>query len=313
MARTGAFPLVAFGLTIVSPKRSLRAIGGDAVEAALEAAEKLRQGQQEQRRSLELELEQARYQAKLSVRRYESVDPDNRLVIAELEARWNAALKKVQDLEDRLRDFNLGSKSPAIPDKEVLLSLAQDLPAVWHSPSADMRLKQRIVRILIEEIVADVDQEKREVVLLIHWAGDRHSELRIRKNGTGHHGRSTSVDAVEVVRQMSGKFPDEEIAATLNRLGLRTGAGNTWSTQRIYSLRYCHDLPSNNVNRAETGVVTLQEAAHRLGVSTSSVQRMIDRKILPATQVVPCAPWEISADAVQLILDFASTLFLALP
>jgi DNA invertase Pin-like site-specific DNA recombinase len=277
----------------------LRAIGGNAVEAALEAAEKLRQGQQEQRRSLELELEQARYQAKLSARRYESVDPDNRLVIAELEARWNAALKKVQDLEDRLRDFDLGSKSPAIPDKEVLLSLAQDLPTVWHSPSADMRLKQRIVRILIEEIVADVDQEKQEVVLLIHWAGDRHSELRIRKNGTGHHGRSTTVDAVEVVRQMSGKFPDEEIAATLNRLGLRTGAGNTWSMQRIYSLRYCHDLPSNNVNRAETGVVTLKEAAHRLGVSTSSVQRMIDLKILPATQVVPCAPWEISADALN--------------
>lgn len=80
-----------------------------------------------------------------------------------------------------------------------------------------MRLKQRIVRILIEEIVADVDQEKREIVLLIHWAGGRHSELRIRKNGLGKHQRCTGVEAIEVVRQMSGKFPDEQIAATLNR------------------------------------------------------------------------------------------------
>ena len=86
-------------------------------------------------------------------------------------------------------------------------------------------------------------------MLLVHWAGGRHSELRIQKNGLGKHQRCTGVDAIEVVRQMSGKFPDEEIAATLNRLGLRTGAGNTWSTQRVYSLRHYHDLPNNKVSR----------------------------------------------------------------
>ena len=48
----------------------------------------------------------------------------------------------------------------------MLLSLAQDLPAVWNAPSTDMRLKQRIVRILIREIVVDVDEEKHEVVML---------------------------------------------------------------------------------------------------------------------------------------------------
>jgi hypothetical protein len=98
---------------------------------------------------------------------------------------------------------------------------------------------------------------------------------------------------------MSGKFPDEEIAATLNRLGLRTGAGNTWSVQRVYALRHYHDLPNNKVSHAKTDVVTLQEAAHRLGVSPSSVQRMIEQKVLAATQVIACAPWEISIDALN--------------
>ena len=60
-----------------------------------------------------------------------------------------------------------------------------------------------------------------------------------------------------MVRQMSGKFPDEQIAATLNRLGLRTGAGNAWSTQRVYGLRHYHDLPNNKVSRANLPVVTL--------------------------------------------------------
>ena len=119
----------------------LRAIGGNAIEAAVEAAEQMCQHLREQRRAVELELEQARYEAKLSARRYEAVDPDHRLVAAELEARWNAALQKVQELEDQLRDFDEAESTPAIPDKEMLLSLAQDLPAVWNSPGTRCRLE----------------------------------------------------------------------------------------------------------------------------------------------------------------------------
>lgn len=277
----------------------LRAIGGNAVEAALQAADKMREQRQQQRKSLELEVEQARYESRLAARRYEAVDPDNRLVSAELETRWNAVLRKVQELDDRLRDFDLRTQLPVIPDRAVLLSLAQDLPAVWNAPTTDMRLKQRIVRILVREIVAAVDEEKPEIVLLIHWVGDRHSELRVKKNGSGKHQHCTSVDAIEVVRQMSGKFSDERIATTLNRLGLCTGAGNTWTVERIYTLRYRHGLPNNNVSRANVSVVTLQQAASQLGVSAGSVRRMINEKLLPATQVVPCAPWEIPVAALQ--------------
>jgi DNA invertase Pin-like site-specific DNA recombinase len=277
----------------------LRAIGGNAVGAALEAADAMQRQRQEQRKSLDLELEQGRYEAKLAARRYEAVDPDNRLVAAELELRWNGALRRVQELENRLRDFDTASPSPTVPDKDILLSLAQDLPAVWNSPTADMRLKQRIVRILIQEIIADVDQEEQKIVLVIHWAGGRHSELRIEKNGLGKHQRCTGVDAIEVVRQMSGKFPDEQIAATLNRLGLRTGAGNTWSTQRVYGLRHYYQLPNNKVSHANLPVITLEEAAHRLGISSTSIRRLIDQKLLPATQVVACAPWEIPLEALE--------------
>ena len=198
----------------------LRAMGGHAVEAAVEAAEKMRRHFGEQRRAVELELEQARYAAKLSARRYEAVDPDHRLVATELEARWNAALQKAQELEGRLGDFDDAGKMPAIPDKEVLFSLAQDLPAVWNAPGTEAGLKQRIVRILVEELVVDVDEEKKEMVLLMHWAGGRHWELRVSQRGTGQHGQATGMEAIEVIRQMAGKYGDGEIAATLNRLRL---------------------------------------------------------------------------------------------
>jgi excisionase family DNA binding protein len=247
---------------------------------------------------LALELEQSRYEARLAARRYEAVDPDQRLVAAELEARWNSALERAQELEDKLQEFDVGINQVRMPSKELLLSLAQDLPAIWNSPSTDMRLKQRIVRILVEEVVADVDENNREIILLLHWAGGRHSELRVKKREMGKHRWCTGLEAIEVVRQMAGKFTDELIAATLNRLGLRTGVENTWNKQRVYSLRQYHQLPAFDPDHAQP-MITLKEAAERLHVSPVSIRRMIAEKKLPASQVVEFAPWEIPAEALD--------------
>ena len=259
----------------------------------------MQQQRQELRKSITLEVEQARYEARLAARRYEAVDPDQRLVAAELEARWNAALQKTQDLENRLRDFDDEIKSMPAPSKEVLLSLAQDLPAIWNSPSTDMRLKQRLVRIVIDEIIADLDEKSGEIVLVIHWAGGRHSELRVNKNETGKHRRCTNVDAIGIIRQMAERFSDEQIAATLNRLGLRTGAGNTWNEVRVRSARDYQELPAFDPNHPRKDFVTLREAAQRLGIGLTIVRRMIAEKKLPASQVITCAPWQIPVEALE--------------
>jgi hypothetical protein len=277
----------------------LGTIGGNAVEAALEAVEQIHHQRQEQRQALELELEQARYEARLASRRYDAVDPDQRLVAAELEARWNAALQKVRELEGNLQEFDLGIKSAPMPNKEVLLSLAQDLPAVWNLPSTDMRLKQRIVHILIQEIVTDVDDEHREVVLLIHWVGGRHSELRVKKYDIGRHRWCTSIEAIEVIRKMATRFSDQQIATTLNRLRLQTGTGNTWNDKTVRSARYNHHLPIFDPSDYKNSTVTLERAAKRLNVSPTCVRRMIAQKQLPASQVVPFAPWEIPVEALE--------------
>src|SRR5713226_7422053 len=254
---------------------------------------------QELRKSITLEVEQARYEARLAARRYEAVDPDQRLVAAELEARWNAALQKTQELENKRSEFDDEIQSRPAPNKEVLLSLAQDLPAIWNSPSTDMRLKQRLVRILLDEIIADVDEKNSEIILVFHWAGGRHSELRVKKNETGKHRRCTNLDAIAVIRQMAERFSDEQIAATLNRLGLRTGAGNTWNEARVRFARQYHQLPTFDPSHPGNNSVTLREAAQRLNVGLTIVRRMIAEKKLPASQVVACAPWQIPAEALN--------------
>ena len=148
-------------------------------------------------------------------------------------------------------------------------------------------------RRLVHEIVADVDENNREIVLLIHWAGGRHSELKVKKNKTGQHRWCTSMEAIEVLKQMAGGHTDEQIATTLNRLGFQTGAGHTWNEQRVYSARHTHNLPAYDPQRTR-GYLTLEQAAQYLGISANSVRRMIKQDKLPADQAVPCAPWRIS-------------------
>ena len=280
-------------------KQVLDAVAENAIEAALQAAEQMRQRRQELRDSITLELEQARYEARLAARRYEAVDPDQRLVAAELEARWNVSLLKTQALETKLREFDDEIHSRSLPNREVLLSLAQDLPAIWNSPTTDMRLKQRLVRILIEEIVVDVDEQNSQIILVIHWSGGRHSEIRVKKNEIGRHRRCTDIEPIAIIRQMAERFRDEQIAATLNRLGLKTGAGNTWNEARVRFAREYHQLPAVNSDQPRTDYVTLREAAQELDVSLTIVRRMIAEKKLPASQVVMCAPWQIPAEALR--------------
>jgi DNA invertase Pin-like site-specific DNA recombinase len=280
-------------LEVVQPK---------AIEAALTAAERVAHEHSDEQRAVSMELEQARYEVRLAARRYEGVDPDNRLVAAELEARWNAALARVQELEARLQQVaNRGTPATAV-GREDLLALANNLPAVWNSDAADMKLKQRIVRLLVLEIVADVDDAASEILLVIHWVGGRHTELRVPKNKTGHHGHTTSETASEIVRRMAGRWPDEQIAATLNRLRLRTGTGNNWNEQRVYQLRRRLGLLHLKVDQSAASTattLTLEQAADHLGVSATVVRKLIKRKQLSATQVAPAAPWEIPIAALE--------------
>jgi hypothetical protein len=127
----------------------------------------------------------------------------------ELEVRWNAALARLRECQARLAD-GTEAGAPSVT-RESLLMLATDLEAAWHAPTADMRTKQRLVRALIEEIVVDVDDATREVVLIIHWRGGQHSEVRVRKPGPGEHTKRTSADAGRLIREMAS--PDGTISA----------------------------------------------------------------------------------------------------
>ena len=144
-----------------------------------------------------------------------------------------------------------------------------------------------------------VDLARREVVLVIHWKGGQHSELRVRRRKSGEHGCRTSEEAMVVIRSMATRWADEDIAASLNRMGMRTGQRKTWTAHRVGSLRRVHGIHAYRSAEKDGQWLTLTEAAAMLGVSSYQVRRLIKDGILIADQVVPDAPYQISVSDVQ--------------
>jgi hypothetical protein len=150
----------------------LDAVSEHAVGAAIRAAQQTSRADDDVRRALACELEEARYDASLVARRYEVVDPTERLVARELEARWNAALERVAHVEERAVLLDREAASRPAMDQAQLMTLAHDLSAAWNAPGTDMRTKQRLPRILIQEVVIDLDDDTNEAVASRQDDGD---------------------------------------------------------------------------------------------------------------------------------------------
>ena len=261
-----------------------------AIEAAMEAERMHEEEVLERQRVAELDLQKARYEASLAERRYAACDPDNRLIAAQLENSWEATLQRVQACEARLDAMHLPDSRADIPD---FAGLAADLKVAWHAPSVSMGTRQRIVRALIAGIVADVEDEANQVTLTIHWRGGQHSRLRVRKPKSGEHRRRTTEEALAVIESMAGRWSDDHIAASLNRMGMRTGQENTWTGLRVGSARRKNGIDGYFSADKEGDWRTMTEAARELGVTRHVIRRLIKDGELPARQLIPGAPYQI--------------------
>jgi DNA invertase Pin-like site-specific DNA recombinase len=270
----------------------LEALAPLRVEASLEAWDRLQAGEDQKRRALQLALEKARYEADRTRRQYEAVEPENRLVAAELETRWNQALRRVEEQETRLNRAAQDEGPLSEHERRRLLILGEDLSEVWNHPAASVVLKKRILRTVLKEVVVDKKRKPARVVLRLHWSGGVHTELTFPRNKTGKHRRCTDRQVVDLVRDLAKVCDDTAITGTLNRLGYRTGAGNTWTEPRVRALRKYHEIPSCD-SAADRPWVTLESAARHFGVSASFVRRLVMKGILPGTQIVRYAPWII--------------------
>jgi len=287
----------------------LGVVGPGAVAASMAAAEQAADRRDQAREALGRDLEAARYTADRAFRQYDAADPANRLVAGELEARWNQTLARVAEVENKIVAHEAASPAPTI-DPAALTSLGANLDTVWSAPTTDARLKKRIVRTLIQEVVADIDDDASEIVIIVHWTGGVHSEIRLPKRRRGQR-NSTSADIIAAVAQLALIASDDLIAGLLNRNGLKTGHGNRWTRERVTSLRSHHRIPV--FKAAENGAepwLNLSDAARLLKVAPKTLRLAAEAGEIEANRPLPDGPWifaraTLATDAAKSIVNRA--------
>ena len=285
-------------------KQVLAVVQPEAIEAALMASEETIQHQNDAIAALDRDLEAARYAAQRAQRQYDTADPENRLVTGELERRWNQALQRVKEIEIRIQSYRADEQQTAATPAEFA-GLAEQLDQVWNDPRSDASLKKRIIRTLIQEVVADVESSAGEIVLFIHWKGGLHTEVRVPRRRRGYNNSHTDKALVEAVSLLANICNDELIAGVLNRNGHKTGRGNRWTKERVTALRSHHQIPCFRAeNKAANGWMNLTEAAAFLHVSPRTVRLAVDAGEIHAEHPLSDGPWlfsrqELMTESVQ--------------
>ena len=170
------------------------------------------------------------------------------------------------------------------------MALGDDVRTLWDHPDASVQLKKRILRTVLNEIIVQSERDSSSHRLILHWAGGVHTELSVERNPSGQHRREAERTVIDLVSELAKVCPDKAIAAILNRLGYKTGQEKSWNASRVAGLRGYHKVEPF---QKQDGWVTREEAAELLKVSNTVIRRLIREQVLPATQVVHCAPWVI--------------------
>lgn len=278
----------------------LKVLQPEGVRAAMAAIDTRAGECSDQCQQTELALEQARFEAERAKRQFDRVEPENRLVVSELERRWNERLEAVRRLEAKLETERAKvSEGLSESERKTLLELGTDVERAWNHACATIETRKRIVRAVLHEVL--VLRQDKTLELTLHWQGGEHTKIVVARNRTGEHRWKTPTDVRALIEVLSRQTGDLSIAAILNRSGIRTAHGHTWNRGRVRVFRYDHNIEEyRDGERAERGEVTLEEAAKLLGVDVTCVRRLITSRVIAATQLCRGAPWIIKRSALEI-------------
>jgi len=250
------------------------------LHAAELAAERMASERDAHRSVLIDQLEHLRYEAGMTRRRLDSVDPANRLVFDTLAAEWEVCLQAVSEGKSALAKFDHDEPPrPTRKERTRLKELGTRLEKVWYAAETDGRLKQQVARLLIEHVYADLDDDRDEVVLWLKWSGGHHTELRGARRSASGRRRAALPSLLDTLRKI---VDDASASRALNRAGILTPTGKTWTKNRVTQARRRAGIASFNARLQEReGWLTQAKAATYLGISPMSVNRLIQEGILP--------------------------------
>jgi len=270
----------------------LEAVSPASLNVHLKALQEIQHQQDMALEQLQLQLERTQYEAERAFRQFDAVEPENRLVARTLERQWNNSLKRVEELKGRITERKkiFKDRLSKIEEQEVR-RLAHNLPDIWNAPTTSDKDRKMLLRAAIQEV--QLTKQDRDVTVKILWIGGAVTDkiVHLPKVRSKRH---TSLDLVELVRQLAKKFSDDQIARILMRQGRKTATGLTFNAHKVGNLRWNYGIPRYKKPKGEQPkTYTAQQAAQILQVSTPTIHNWLNAGFIKGKQMTEGAPWEI--------------------
>lgn len=212
----------------------LDAVSPAKAEIALRALEELELDRAAAEKQWRLQIQQAEYEVQLARRRYDAVDPENRLVAGELEGQWEEALRHLKGLQRRYREF--GQEQGARPskrDKQLVRALCRDMEKVWWAETTTMEDRKTLLRFLVNRVHLDGVTEPGKIHIDVEWHTGAHTCKTIDRPPVGVWAPRTPEAAVNRIRELLPDLTQKQIAEILNEEGFRTANGKSFDTYTV--------------------------------------------------------------------------------
>ena len=241
-----------------------------------------------------MRVQRAEYEASLAQRRYEEVDPANRLVASTLEKRWNEALVALEQVKQQHNEFSQKEHLGMTPEqRDRMFALAQDLPRLWKAPTTQSKDRKRILRLLIKDITVEKALEpKKKLILHVRWQGGATEDISCDLPAKAYERTRYGQEIVQKTRELAKNLFDDQIAEVFNKEGLLSSKGGPFTGSKIRNIRFVHAIPSPLQKRP--GELSVKEVAQRFKVSTQVVYYWIERGYVAARRLKYGLPLWIS-------------------
>jgi DNA invertase Pin-like site-specific DNA recombinase len=285
----------------------LEAIQPAQLEVSLATLEQIEEQARQLERQWQLRLERARYEADLARRRFLAVEPENRLVARNLEKDWNEKLAAVEHLE-RERAALPAWAAPRLgpQERQRILGLAEDLPALWHAPTTTPAERKQLLRLLLKDVT--LTKEATTIRVALRWQTGACLTVEVPRPPRSDDARRTPAAVVARIRALAPDHTDRQLAEQLNTEGWRSGRGGSFTANKVQWVRSVHGIASGcpegpaacAQGQRGDGRYSTQKAAELLNVDIATILDWCRSGRLDEIQAAPHSPWWIQLTAAEI-------------
>jgi hypothetical protein len=267
-------------------QRILSALLPAQVDLALAALTEVEQRDHALDHQWQLKIQRAEYEGQLAQRRFEEVDPANRLVAATLEQRWEHALRQLEALRQQYRQYQEKQTPPLSPEQQTQVRLlANDLPRLWQTATTTAKDRKRILRLLLKDITLEKRPATHQAILHLRWQGGATEDLVIDLPLKAADRWRYPERLVNKVRQLAQQQTDQQIALALNQEGLQSAKGRAFTPSMIAWIRGKHRIPAPVLQ--QPGELTVRQLSQKFAVSQYVVYYWLQQGLVTARRPQP--------------------------